>query len=601
VPGGVAVPMITRVAAVAAIAFFLLTAFRSGWRRAETDFPNYYTGAVSVRKGLPLRNYYDWTWFQRQMNYDGIERQLGSYQPQTPLTALPFVGLSWLAPQRAKQVWLLIDLVFLGATVWILKRITGFRVEQVVLLSFVGFGSLYTNFLNGQYYIFLLFLLTLTFYFLDRGKSAVSGLISGMTFSLRPDSGPLLFYFAVKRNWRAAAGFAVSVAAAVGLAVALFGWSDVAFYVTQILPRNLGGEIVDPYSSQAGTIGALLGRLLVLEPELNPNPVWNAPHVFFFLRPFVILLILGMTLLGLASIATKCERRDFSWFLIATSLLSPLTASYTFIVLLLPISLLLIDAHVRERLFLVASFFALCIPLRAGWTWAFPKLWVLLALYCFVGRRYLRAIGPELAIGLVAGCALLAGVRAHWRAVSFAAEPGQTWERVAAEKGAIFSSSPAVSRAGLFYQSIGDDRYVLRWLHNGKIEKLKLEGFAFRPVAPSPDGPIYFELVANGRSATMQFDPSTRRVVPAVSPDLHTSEGPVVSPDGRWIAYETAGSPKHVAVRGLANGKEQTLTGGNCNSWAPAWELDSKAVIFASDCGRGVGLPSLYRARITEK
>src|SRR5690349_18126143 len=41
--------------------------FQRGWNRAETDFPNYYTAAVLVRKGEKLRNYYDWTWFQRQM------------------------------------------------------------------------------------------------------------------------------------------------------------------------------------------------------------------------------------------------------------------------------------------------------------------------------------------------------------------------------------------------------------------------------------------------------------------------------------------------------------------------------------------------------
>ncbi len=38
--GGI-VSTATRLAAVAAVAFFLVTAFRSGWRRAETDFPNY--------------------------------------------------------------------------------------------------------------------------------------------------------------------------------------------------------------------------------------------------------------------------------------------------------------------------------------------------------------------------------------------------------------------------------------------------------------------------------------------------------------------------------------------------------------------------------
>ncbi len=158
------VPTVTRLAAVGAVVFFLATAFRSGWSRAETDFPNYYTAAVLMSKGMPVREYYDWTWFQRQMNFAGIERQLGGYQPQTPLTALPLIGLAHFPVQTAKQIWLVVNFCFLSGTVWTLARITGFRLEQMALLAFLGFGSLYSNFLYGQYYVLLLLLLTLTFY-----------------------------------------------------------------------------------------------------------------------------------------------------------------------------------------------------------------------------------------------------------------------------------------------------------------------------------------------------------------------------------------------------------------------------------------------------
>ena len=593
--------MITRLAAVAAILFFLVTTFRSGWRRAETDFPNYYTAAVLMRKGLPVREYYDWTWFQREMNYAGIERQLGGYQPQTPLTAMPLVPLSWFAPQTAKQIWLLFNLGFLGATVWMLTRITGFRPEQMVLLSFLGFGSLYTNFLYGQYYVFLLFLLTLAFYLLDRKRDAASGFVAGASFGLKLYGGPLLLYFAVKRNWRGVAGFTVAITCAIAIVVAAFGWPDVVFYATQILPRALQGEIIDPYNSGNGTMATLLRRLFVVEPELNAQPLWNAPIALFFLQPLLSLLLLGATLMGLTDERSGFERRDFAWFLIATMLLSANTASYTFIVTLLPIVLLLVDAGLGERVFLVLAFFGLCFPLHATWTWVFPKLWLLLAVYLVIGWPYLRSIRPKLWIYLAACCTLVATVSAYRRELNFAAAPGQRWERMATEKGAIFSSSPAVSRAGLFYQSIGDDRYILRWMHDGKIEKLTFEGHAFQPVAPKPDGPIYFELVAHGHSTEMEFDPLTRRVSSSSLPVPNETD-PAVSPDQRWLAFEsTRNGPKQIWLRDVASGSEHALTGGNCNSWAPAWELDAKSIVFASDCGRGIGLPSLYRATVEAK
>src|ERR1700679_436000 len=93
---------------------FRVTSFRPGWMHVETDFPNYYTAAVLARRHEPLPRYYDWTWFQRQMNYTGTERQLGGYIPQTPLTMLPLIPLSGLAPQHAKQVWLVLNLIFLA-------------------------------------------------------------------------------------------------------------------------------------------------------------------------------------------------------------------------------------------------------------------------------------------------------------------------------------------------------------------------------------------------------------------------------------------------------------------------------------------------------
>ena len=122
-----------------------------------------------------------------------------------------------------------------------------------------------------------------------------SGAFAGLGFVLKLYSGPLLLYFGLKRNWRAVAGFVALTALGAGIAIAIFGWRDVHFYATQILPRAMEGEIADPYNARSATIATLLRRLFLLEPELNPQPMWNAPLAFFFLRPFLNLLILGMT------------------------------------------------------------------------------------------------------------------------------------------------------------------------------------------------------------------------------------------------------------------------------------------------------------------
>jgi Tol biopolymer transport system component len=184
---------------------------------------------------------------------------------------------------------------------------------------------------------------------------------------------------------------------------------------------------------------------------------------------------------------------------------------------------------------------------------------------------------------------------------------------------------------------------------------------------PASGSPIFFELVADGHSRIVSFDPKTKVLEglapaaadahnPAVSPDgkklayisgeklfvhgegplitpapvddavwfprgnhlalsaagaIYDSSGgrplasfvagdhsePAISPDGNWLAFTaTRRGIRHIWIENIATSVAREMTGGSCNSFSPAWELDSKGLVFASDCGRGLGLPRLYRA-----
>jgi hypothetical protein len=587
-----------RLAGFVTFLLLLLGPFRGGWMKAETDFPNYYTAAALVRQHQPLHKYYDWTWFARQMNYAGNGTQLGAYTPQTPLTMLPLVGLTGFPPQSAKRIWLVCNLLFLGATVWLLSQIARFRFETIWLLAFCGYFSLRTNFHFGQYYVFLLFLLTGAFYLLDRQRDWMGGVTTGIVFGLKLYGGPFLLLFAFKRQLKALLSMTAMILFLAGVAVVLFGPADVLYYARQVLTRSLEMGQVDPYNPGNATFATALMRSLMMEPELNPHPLWQAPWLLFFLRSFISLAIVVFLVLGVVRKRTT-DRHDFAWLVIAVLLLSTSTASYTYILLLLPVVLLLEESAPVRNVFLIASYVLLTLPLRP--TWLFPKVWLLFALFIVVGWPCWRGMPRRWAVAAVIVVALISLFNAKQRMMSYENEPGQRFEPVAVQSGALFSSYPVVSRAGLFYQSMGHDRYVLRWLHDGRSEELSFEGQALQPRL-APDGvSVDFELVANRNSTMMEFDPSTGqsdRIAMAVQVERAAA---VVSPDGKWTAFESVqDGPTHIWLRDLSNGRERRLTGGNCNSSAPAWELDSKALLFASDCQRAFGLPALYRARLTE-
>ena len=75
----------------------------------------------------------------------------------------------------------------------------------------------------------------------------------------------------------------------------------------------------------------------------------------------------------------------------------------------------------------------------------------------------------------------------------------------------------------------------------------------------------------------------------------HPARYPSVSPDGKRVAFSRLDRGSwHVVVRELSTGTEQQLTHAWCNSISPAWQ-DTHTVLYASDCGRGVGLSAIVR------
>jgi len=588
-----------RMAALLTFAIFLGTSLYTGWTEPETDFPNYYTAAVLVRQGQPLRKFYDWTWFARQMNYAGEGTQLGTYTAQTPLTMLPLVPLAGIPVQRAKQVWLLCNLIFLGAAMWFMSRMTRVRFESIWLLAFCGYFSLRANFVLGQYYVFLLFLLTLAFYFIHREKFWLGGVMSGITFGLKLYGGPLLFYFATRRQWKAALAMIVTALLLAGLAIALFGAGDVRYYAMQILPRSLEGGALDPYTPWNPTFTTLLRRTFVSDSELNPHPLWEAPGHYFFLRGFISMAIVVFLALG-AGRRRASEQHDFAWFVIAAMLLSTSVASYTFIILLLPVVLLFEESAPWERAFLVFSYVLLSLPLHP--VGLFLKVWLLAGLFVVAGMASWREMSWEWTVTGLAFAATFGLFAGERQMRNYAKEPAQRFERVAAREAAIFSGYPVVTPAGIFYQSMGKDRYVLRWSHENHGEELVFEGNAMLPKLAADGRSVEFELVDEEGSEMMEFDPVTRETAKLPGDVPRDWAHSVVSPDGKWVAFERAEDrPTRIWLREVASGREKELTGGNCNSFAPAWERDSGSFIFASDCGRGFGLPALYRAQVEEK
>jgi hypothetical protein len=262
-------------------------------------------------------------------------------------------------------------------------------------------------------------------------------------------------------------------------------------------------------------------------------------------------------------------------------------------------AVLLQGASRGKMLYLFGSYSMLNLDFRPA---LLLKVWILVLLFLVVGYEYLRAIDRRWAMAAMAAVGLVSAMDAQGRMKDYGLEPTGRYQQVAGERGSLFSGYPVVTRCGLFYQSMfasgaGREGYVLRRLLDGRREIFDFGGNALRPVA-APDGcGVEFEHVAEGRSAFLRLDPVTSRTE-AVAAPAERGDG-VVSPDGQWRArVRETWTSRQLWLERTGGGEVKLLAGGRCNNDLPAWELDSTAVIFASDCGRAYGLPALYRVPV---
>jgi hypothetical protein len=83
--------------------------------------------------------------------------------------------------------------------------------------------------------------------------------------------------------------------------------------------------------------------------------------------------------------------------------------------------------------------------------------------------------------------------------------------------------------------------------------------------------------------------------VVALSDFPHPARYPSVSPDGKRLAFSRRDQGCwHLVAREIVTGHEQQLTHASCNATSPSWE-NSQTLLYATDCGRGVGLSAIAR------
>ncbi len=166
------------------------------------------------------------------------------------------------------------------------------------------------------------------------------------------------------------------------------------------------------------------------------------------------------------------------------------------------------------------------------------------------------------------------------------------------------AEQPVVSADGAFLVYIREvnGRNSL-WIHQlkaaGTDRQIAGADYDVREAAFFPDHRVVFSSRRDGRFELFVVSLATETAERLDTPDC-SARYPSISPDGQWIAFSCEqGGYWQLHAMNLKTKAETQLTNVECNSVSPAWTLDSKSLIYATDCGRGLGLTALSKLNVT--
>jgi hypothetical protein len=388
---------------------------------------------------------------------------------------------------------------------------------------------------------------------------------------------------------------------------------------------------------------------------LNPVPIADVPALFFFLRPFLTVVILAATFVARQN--RKLTFFELGALMAAVSLTTPSQASYHQ-VLFIPAVAAAIHREVdgRVQLLWATALALICSNYMGAFTsfnsgptmvLAFPRVYLVFGLWlAFLGRHAVASMNLRTVMISASLIGLVSAIPEYRR---WKADDDDGARMVTSGESGLMETHPSVGSGGLVYSSLGregyrrfhasayGDRFVSesgggvsgrlpggREIHGSNLSEPALgaesvvairDGSAvfertrdsdwkelFRrnsivhDPAISPDGnSIAFSQFADGRYSIMEWNRSTGHFRVLAGGSGADFRHPSYDPSGEWVAYSTNESGDwNIARFSLKERLPEILTTSRANDLMPAFAPDGRSMYFASDRRRGYRFTAIY-------
>lgn len=305
------------------------------------DFYQEWSSARNVREGLgvytPIRETLPRYLGIRVPPDAEIVWTVNAHPPTSVLLAVPF---SYLEYRSAFLAWNVCSLACLGGSLWICLGTLWDRVRLSALLpllcALLICEPLREQLIQGQLNLWLLLLITLTWSSARSGNSIAAGAWLGLATAIKLFPGFLMLYFVVRRDWRAVLSGGLALGLASAATALICGPESYADYVRHVMPT------MPPWTGSFTnwSLPGLWCKLFAPTGHYGPTePLWDAA----WLRPLAtaISTILICGLLAGSAWRDRGPRdfdRSFGLAVVGMLLVSPVTWSHYFLLLLIPLA-----------------------------------------------------------------------------------------------------------------------------------------------------------------------------------------------------------------------------------------------------------------------
>jgi hypothetical protein len=372
----------------------------------DSDFAGYFVSAKVVSERQDVSRLYDDLWFREQIHRYGAESpgNVGKFAPFPPPTALLLLPLTSYEPLTALRVMTVVSVLCLFGSVGLLSAMLGWRlVDSALFVLFVGDGLL-SGLRFGQPYIVIAMFCLLGYYLYRRHRPWAAGICIGVFIPVKYYPVVILAALALHRQWKVVLGGVVAIAGVALLSVSILGWKIHQIFLSSVFSKHLIGRLslrdeAPPFSAVYQSFDTLFNRLFILDPALNPHPLVAAPS----LATLAIVITKAVLVVLAVMVLVKLLRHPPANSVAPTvgiigllvMLIAPATATYTCVLLLLPVALLvdffLSSGAVAPACFVLAAY-AFMGFLPSGHLYpfegrgiltvlAYPRLFLLLALF----------------------------------------------------------------------------------------------------------------------------------------------------------------------------------------------------------------------------